>query len=314
MQRVRNLSFSSILPLLTILFFVLITPSSLVNSLRRGMMRAVIPIEKGAAKALRLPSIISQELNYEQIVEGFSKTEEQGITSKVIYREMRSYNNAIWIDMGTWDNDKQGYPAIGVNSPVVSKGCLVGVVDEVFERYSRVRLITDKKFTPSVRAVRGGEQKKGLLQRAKSALEPLQSIYSQDSSEATQVASLLAQVEHTLSLDPDKSYHLAKGELRGSLSRALGTQALLVEGVGFNYDPEKMVQVKGSLLQKGDLLVTTGLDGVFPAKIPVAVVTKVGSLELDEPFYSIEAKLLADHLFHLQSVQVLPSQGFKLAQ
>jgi cell shape-determining protein MreC len=56
----------------------------------------------------------------------------------------------------------------------------------------------------------------------------------------------------------------------------------------------------------GDLLVTTGMDGIFPAGFWVATVTNVGLLREGACAYEIEAKATAGNLDDLTHVTVLP--------
>ena len=56
---------------------------------------------------------------------------------------------------------------IGKNSPVVVDGSLVGVVEYVGKRSSRVRLITDSGLISSVRALRGSFQDNNLAKTSK---------------------------------------------------------------------------------------------------------------------------------------------------
>ena len=61
------------------------------------------------------------------------------------------------------------------------------------------------------------------------------------------------------------------------------------------------------LIEVGDLLITTGMDGVFPKDIPVAHVTKIAPLKEGSPSFEIEAQLCVGHLNNLLDVTVLPS-------
>ncbi len=90
----------------------------------------------------------------------------------------------------------------------------------------------------------------------------------------------------------------AKGQLQGSSAPIWRTQATKLKGIGFISDDAR--------LQKGDLLVTTGLDGVFPAGLKVAKITKVHLPQEGEVTYPIEAKPIAPKIHDLRSVQILP--------
>ena len=95
-----------------------------------------------------------------------------------------------------------------------------------------------------------------------------------------------------------------------------------MKGLGFNYDfsdnegPARDLrtgEIVGSsskkqvaLLKEGDLLITSGLDGIFPAGLEVAVVSKVHCLKEGASSYELEAKAIAENFNELSSVFVLP--------
>ena len=100
----------------------------------------------------------------------------------------------------------------------------------------------------------------------------------------------------------------------------------MLKGIGFNYNtadeegPSRSLRTgkplgvsaapESALIQAGDLLITSGLDGVFPPGIPVAIATKIASLKEGSYSYELEAKPAAGDLNDLQSVFVLPPLGF----
>ena len=61
------------------------------------------------------------------------------------------------------------------------------------------------------------------------------------------------------------------------------------------------------LIEEGDLLVTSGLDGLFPKGISVAITTKVMPLKQGSFAYEIEAQPTAPSLNDLKFVFILPS-------
>src|SRR5687767_2149969 len=63
----------------------------------------------------------------------------RAIPATVIYRDPTSWSSALWINVGEEDNRIYGTTLITRNSPVVEGNCLVGVVDYVGKRQSRVR-------------------------------------------------------------------------------------------------------------------------------------------------------------------------------
>lgn len=208
----------------------------------------------------------------------------QAIPARVIFRSPASWNSSLWINIGESDNETLGCIVIAKNSPVVSGLSLVGVVEYVGQKQSRVRLITDTGLNPSVRAIRGDE---GLIEHRK----PL---------------------------------YLAKGELRGSNQPHWRTQKPLLHGVGFNYDfadeegPARDLRtgkVKDEdphlpLLKIGDLLITTGMDGTFPAGLRVGKVQKVQMLKEGDYYYELEATPTAENLSDISLLFVIPPLGY----
>jgi rod shape-determining protein MreC len=186
---------------------------------------------------------------------------------RVIFRSPSSWNSSFWIGAGERDG-------VELDSPVVSGDLLVGVVDHVGARHSRVRLLTDSGLAPAVRVLRDGQL-------------------------------------------------LAKGELSGSSAPLWRGAGKRLKGTGFNYDRDdeagaardlrtgvpKTGGPSTPLIEEGDLLVTSGLDGVFPPGLRVAAVADVETLREGAYFYSLMADPLAD-FEELQAVQLLPAQGF----
>lgn len=206
----------------------------------------------------------------------------RAIPSRVIFRSPGSWDNSLWVNVGQNVNRVLGREMIAKNSPVVQGNAIVGLVDYVGEKQSRIRLITDSTLTPSVRVVR------------------------------------------TVGTN---TYYLAKGELHGEARPLWRKNQPLLRGVGFNYDfadehgPARELRsgrplndVKNyptlPLVKVGDLLVTTGLDGVFPPDLRVATVTKIVSLKEGDYYYELEATPLVDLYDDLSLVFILPSLGF----
>ena len=191
----------------------------------------------------------------------------RSLPARIIYRDPCFWSSFIWINLGSEQNRLLQEDVIAKNSPVVVGNVLVGLVEEVYKKRSKVRLVSDFRLAPSVRVLR----KEG----------------------------------------PDTAL-LAKGELHGSglpLWRARGQKLF---GIGFNYDfadeegLAKNLRGEQQLIQEGDLLVTSGLDGIFPAGLEVASVESVGTLREGECSYQIEAKSLVPNLDALETVSVLP--------
>ncbi|NGX44525.1 MAG: hypothetical protein K1060chlam3_00693, partial [Candidatus Anoxychlamydiales bacterium] len=224
------------------------------------------------------------------------KVEYQALSAKVIFRSPSSWSSSIWINVGEKNNEQLSKLIIAKNSPVVIGNSLVGIVEYVGQNLSRVRLITDSGFIPSVRAVRGSIQDKSLL----NIIESLKNhVYARDNlfyskDEKENFLDKLISLNSRLTNQKEDKY-LAKGELHGSSQPLWRSKGTKLKGVGFNYDyadeegpardlksgkiildPESK---RVALIEKGDLLVTTGMDGIFPKGLNVALVTKVYDLE-----------------------------------
>lgn len=199
----------------------------------------------------------------------------QGVPAHVIYRPSEYWSSSLWIDVGSAINAGKKQPIIAKNSPVVLGTTVVGVIDHVEEKRSRVRLITDPALVPSVRVLRD-----------------------------TQL--------------------LAKGELRGSIKTQWRQRSGALRGTGFNYDypdeegPARDLRsgdlaqnfgsgIKSPLIETGDLLITTGMDGVFPKGLRVARVSKIHPLKEGDYYYEIEAISCLNNLDDLHLIYVLPA-------
>ena len=252
-----------------------------------------------------------------------------GLTAKIIFREPSSWSSSVWINVGEKDNDELGRLIIGKNSPVVVGDSLIGIVEFVGKNESRVRLITDSGLVPSVRAVRGSSQDRDLLQVSADLFDR---IYSTDElfdneDEKEIFYDLLSGLIKKLK-KKNADFYLAKGELHGNSYPLWRSYGQKIKGVGFNYDysdaegPERELKtgkaldkkfdfLSQALLKKGDLLVTTGMDGVFPAGLKVAIVSDVKDIEEGDYSYDIEAKPTAIDLSNLNIVFVMPPLGFE---
>lgn len=240
------------------------------------------------------------------------------IPARVIFRSPSSWNSSLWINIG-----KSDHPSMIKNSPVVVGSSIVGVIDYVGNHQSRVRLITDSGLTPSVRASRGQIQSRMALENLTRVIHYLQA--RTDIPNYQQVIQELLNFKKNMNKN-EQTWTLAKGEIHGSskpLWRASGTT---LKGIGFNYDfadeegpardlrtgePINQNQVPTMpLLKVNDLLITTGMDGVFPPGLRVAEITKVDLLREGDYYYSLEAKPTAGNLDDLSLVFVIPPLGY----
>ncbi len=238
------------------------------------------------------------------------KGEILSIPAQVIYRDLASWSSSLWVNVGEEDNRQLGKALIAKNSPVLASGSLVGVVDYVGARQSRIRLITDAGLSPAVRAARGAIQNRevaSLVETLCQRLEERADLMASQDDKGRLISSLKA-LHGRLGLGWDESY-LAKGELMGSSSPFWRSRGCLLKGVGFNFDyPDEEGKPPRSspILKEGDFLVTSGLDGVFPAGLQVGTVTQVHPPHPGGYSYDIEVRPTAAHLNDLRTVFVLP--------
>jgi len=227
------------------------------------------------------------------------------VIGKVIFRETASWSSSFWINLGEKTNKDLGKAVIAKNSPVVAGTSLLGIIEYVGAQRSRVRLITDASITPSVRILRGGEQKQVIARQVKKLLEILECSEEMDHPAKKELRDLCQKLKSGSSTE-----YLAKGELRGMRpSLFLGRQGLL-QGVGFNYDFEDEEgaarDLKSITPKKGDILVTTGMDGVFPAGLKAGQVAKVFPLKEGGAAYELDALSLIENFDEISYVTVLP--------
>lgn len=202
------------------------------------------------------------------------------LPARVIFRSANSWNSSLWINLGEQDNADFPAPIIAKNSPVVLGDSVVGIIDFVGQKQSRVRLITDTALSLSVRIFR-----EGVL--------------------------------------------LAKGEITGQSLPLWRSREQVLLGSGFNYDfadeegPSRDLRTgdpvyeKGPripLLQKEDLLVTTGMDGVFPPGLKVGLISHIDPLKEGDYYYNLEANPTAGNLQDLSLVFVLPPLGYNFEE
>ena len=189
--------------------------------------------------------------------------EHDGIHGNIVYRPVTSWNSGFWVDIGEEVNERLGYTVVGKNSPVLSEGYLIGIVEQVTRKQARIRLITDPDLFVAVRAKRN---------------ESL----------------------------------LAKGEIHGSDTSFSCRGATILRGQGFNYDfadgEGNAIDLRSHdpfIIKSNDILITTGLDGIFPTGIPVARVKEITPLKEGDYVYAITAEPLTPFDV-LQTVFILP--------
>lgn len=230
---------------------------------------------EGLLKTKDLPALKTHLQNLRHIFE----LELEAIPARVVYRSPASWNSILWINVGEEMNAKLGKKIVAKNSPVVKGTSIIGIIEEVSQKQSKVRLLTDRSFSPSVRAQR--------------------------------------------EVNGEKVY-LAKGELQGCCKTLWRSKSQVLKGTGFNYDFSDAVgpardlrsgKPVGSsqepalpIIKKEDLLVTTGMDGIFPPGLEVARVSLIAPLREGDYYYDIEAVPTAGDLEQLSLVFVLPAR------
>ena len=125
----------------------------------------------------------------------------KAIPARVIFRSFDTWNSSLWINIGNSINQTDQGTFIAINSPVVLGQAIVGVVDYVGEHQSKVRLISDSRLAPSVRASRGGEQELLISEYIEGLLQQLQRKKSPrlPSDHLKNLSELLEQLQRTLS-------------------------------------------------------------------------------------------------------------------
>lgn len=254
----------------------------------------------------------------------------QIVPARVIYRDPESWSSSIWVSVGEKTNLSMNRQIIQKNSPVIVGKSIVGVVDYVGKKQSRIRLITDMGLKPSVRAVRGTPQNALLVEHIDPLISHLLNRKDLPLSmeDRTLMIHTLEELKEKIEEDVD-IWYLAKGILQGAGTPLWRSRNHTLRGIGFNYDfadekgPAREFESGkpvGSelplpaipILKVSDLLLTTGLDGVFPPGFRVAEVTKIYPLREGAYTYEIEAAPSVGNLDTLQTVFILPPHAFPL--
>lgn len=262
----------------------------------------------------------------------FSDTEKllhmqlQAVPAHVISRLPSLWNSSLWVDVGEADNERLGQCIIAKNSPVLFGSSVVGVVEYIGKHQSRIRLITDGGLTPSVRSLRSSNHSELLVMYIDNLIEFLHKqghLFIPQAHKKDFFLKMMGEFKETLGV-AQEPWYLAKGELQGSGNPAWRKCDNTLKGIGFNYDiPDEAGPARDlrtgqpttyhavtvptmPILKVGDLLVTTGMDGVFPPGLPIAEVTKIHLLREGDYTYELEAKPTAGNLEELALVFIIP--------
>ncbi len=293
--------------LVIFLWVVLSLPIPMVNQLRSSAVKfgkighcfAFSSQEEKEIQKLELENLFLRN-ELERLTGGRSSTPFETLPGNVIFRAANTWGSSLWVDLGKKNNREVGRVIVAKNSPVLVGASVVGVIDYVGESQSRVRLITDSGLSPAVRAVRGRAKNLYLHE----AVAKVQGLLNEDDEEAYRQLELLKRKYSA----QGETLYLAKGEIRGKSQPLWRQQQQLLMGIGFNYDFSDEYgasqDLRGDILGAGDLLVTTGMDGVFPPGLHVGYVTQVKTLKEGDYFYELEAVPTAGKLNELKVVFV----------
>ncbi len=226
------------------------------------------------------------------------------LPAQVIYRDPSSWSSSLWVNVGEESNRALNCPIIAKNSPVLADGALVGVVDYVGEKQSRIRLITDSGLSPAVRVSRGGTQNRELAHQIQALLNLLEK-----REDAQDFVVQLRRFKERCGTSWEDGY-LAKGEVHGSSTPFWRSRGPTLKGIGFNFDyPDEESPPRDGkvpILKEGDLLVTSGLDGVFPPGLRVGSVSRIAPVKEGSYAYEIEVRPAVNNLNDLQTLFILP--------
>lgn len=233
------------------------------------------------------------------------------IFAQIVHRDPGSWSSSCWIDVGEDNNEAFGKTILAKNSPVVIGNSLIGIVEYVGKRQSRVKLITDSGLKVAVRAVRGSLQEREAFFFSRQLSKLLQKQPAYKNHPITQHLELF---QSQLSKNWQDIY-LAKGEVNGSSEPYFRSLSPRLSGVGFNCDfPDaegkakdlRSIEPSGPILQAGDLLITSGLDGAFPPGLRVGIVEEIKPLKPGDFSYELVAIPTAGRFDDLKTVFILP--------
>lgn len=240
------------------------------------------------------------------------------VPARVIFRDPGSWSSSLWISVGEQDNRTLDQTIVAVNSPVMAANALIGMVEYVGETQSRVRLITDAGLVAAVRALRGGMQNQEIFSQVQNLLARVQvrdDLFA-NLEEKQRFTEMLSAFQSRL--HDGEEAEMAKGEISGGSAPFFRARTQILKGTGFNCEfpdedrPSRDLRSginsapKEPLIQAGDLLITSGLDGLFPPGLHVAIATKIMPLKEGSLTYDLEAKPAAGDLLDLRVVFVLP--------
>lgn len=237
-------------------------------------------------------------------------------TAKVIKRSVENWADYFWIDKGS----ESDIP-ISIYSPIVQGLTCIGFVDSVEVNKSRVRLLTNPSCQVAVRTTRGAEAHLPAVFAVDYLLDFL-ALDDRIDPSTVDIEEFYFYLDHFKSLltkDLD-SRRLAKGEVRGIYDAKTSFQKPLLRGSGFNYvyadshgpSIDLKLGIKDEskwsgqhLVQLGDQVITSGLDGVFPPGLFVGKVVSIEPLKRGAFYYDLSVEPLFNPFEPISHVMVL---------
>lgn len=249
----------------------------------------------------------------EAAAEATGPVQAQGVKARVLAREPGAWNRFLWVDAGRETVGEEG--PLQKQSPVVFGDAVVGVVEYVGRKQSLVRLITDPQCSLAVQVAKEGPQ--GIQVASKRLQSLLRNSTQIDDSLRRALQPLLMQLSHE---------HQNKVAWRGSLRGAGSTGGGPVCLLGEFYPSESRrpankefapLEVEERELRPaaGALLVTTGLDGIFPAGLKVGYIESLPAGDevpsgLLGPAPTFMALPAVESLDDVQWLTILAPRGF----
>ena len=213
----------------------------------------------------------------------------QSISAKVIHRTRLSWYKYCWINVGLEDNKKIGQDIVSIDSPVVQGNALIGIIDKVEKKKSRVLLITDNSNTISIQLLNKRDSNEKLVNLLKQA-----SLLAKNEDRSP----LLNCIDTIRKKYPTKTPHNITGEVNGICDLNIFNGDIMLSARLF-CDP------KSVKLETGDILVTSGLDEIAPQGVEVGIIA-----DITEDICSYNLKLLpaCDDINKVYFVSVLPKE------
>lgn len=190
----------------------------------------------------------------------------ESLPARVLFLFPSRFSRAFWIDVGEETNRALGKSIVAVGSPVIVGNTLVGIVEILGSKESRVKHVRDPSFVVAAQSQRGERfLTKGILEG------------SFDDGLLTGVG---------FNADFEDAFSEKRDLRTGKKERALDDLSTV-------------------LLASKDRLITSGLDGLFPRGIDIGEVVRVSGLREGDVAYHLVAKSYAP-FEELETVFVLP--------